>query len=177
MSVVIWALLAVLLIFFIIIGSRIVVKAKAKSKAPKEEKPKEKKEKKVKEPKPPKEKKEKKGKPKKEKHKNEFIRPSDIAWAELREKQKREAELKAQKEAEEAKRNGLAEGESDNPNFTEPDDDWNMDDEKPEPTPTQKPDGTGLTTEKTSEMAEEIKNLSPEMKALLFGDVLDKKTK
>lgn len=170
MSAVWWAIIAIVAIFLVIVVSRLTVKLKQKSKQPKAEKPKKEKVVKEKKEKQPKAEKEPKApKEKKEKHSSEFIRPTDVAWAKLREKQKLEKERKEELAKERAAMHTLGEGESDNPNFVDED---NKEEEKVIPDKPQ-----GLTTEKTSELAEEIKELSPEMKALLFGDVLDKKTK
>ena len=170
MATELWIIIAIVALFLIIVFSRLAVKWKQKSKQPKAEKPKKEKvvkEKKVKE---KKEKTEKEPKPKKEKKEkyNDFIRPSDVAWAKLREKQRLEKERKEKEAQERASMPALAEGVSDNPNFVD------ESGKEVEEKVFEKPQG--LTTEKTSELADEIKNLSPEMKALLFGDVLDKKT-
>ena len=151
MSAVWYAIIAVALLFLIIalLNSRFYTKQGKKDKKPKDKKPKEKKEK---------VKKDKATIGKKEKSSSKFVRPRDLI------KQK-----EAQKEAEKAKQQAeldampkepeLGEGESDNPNFTEP-----------------RLNNTNDNVEKKEEtIADEIKRLSPEMKALIFGDALDKK--
>lgn len=154
MSAIWYAVIAVALLFLIImlLNSRFYRKQGSKGKAPKEKKEKHKKEKKEKV------KKEKAPKEKKEKASSKFVRPRDL----IKQKEAQKAEEEAKRKAEEETKPEapeLGEGESDNPNFTEP------------PLEVKK-DAEGI---KEETLADEIKRLSPEMKALIFGDALDKK--
>ena len=154
MSAIWYAVIAVALLFLIImlLNSRFYRKQGTKEKAPKEKKEKHKKEKKEKV------KKEKAPKEKKEKASSKFVRPRDL----IKQKEAQKAEEEAKRKAEEETKPQapeLGEGESDNPNFTEPALEVKKDAE----------------TTKEETLADEIKRLSPEMKALIFGDALDKK--
>ena len=154
MSAIWYAVIAVALLFLIImlLNSRFYRKQGTKEKAPKEKKEKHKKEKKEKV------KKEKAPKKKKEKASSKFVRPRDL----IKQKEAQKAEEEAKRKAEEETKPQapeLGEGESDNPNFTEPALEVKKDAE----------------TTKEETLADEIKRLSPEMKALIFGDALDKK--
>ena len=136
----------------ILLNSRFYSKQGAKEKAPKEKKEKPKKEKKEKV------KKEKAPKEKKERTSSKFVRPRDLIKQKEAQKAAEEAKRKAEEEAQ-PKAPELGEGESDNPNFTEPSLDVKQE----------------TSTPKEETLADEIKRLSPEMKALIFGDALDKK--
>ena len=157
MSAIWYAVIAVALLFLIImlLNSRFYRKQGTKEKAPKEKKEKHKKEKKEKKEKV---KKEKAPKEKKEKASSKFVRPRDL----IKQKEAQKAEEEAKRKAEEETKPQapeLGEGESDNPNFTEP--------------PLEVKKDSEAIKEET--LADEIKRLSPEMKALIFGDALDKK--
>lgn len=154
MSAIWYAVIAVALLFLIImlLNSRFYRKQGAKDKAPKEKKEKPKKEKKEKV------KKEKVPKEKKEKTSSKFVRPRDLIKQKEAQKAAEEAKRKAEEDAK-PKAPELGEGESDNPNFTEPPLDVKQE----------------AVESKQETLADEIKRLSPEMKALIFGDALDKK--
>ena len=174
---------AILLLFAIIVFYNVRYKMKT---APKKEKPKEEK--------PAKEKKEKVKQEKAEKkpknndnellRKDAFVRPSDIAKqqqairkqqeeerrkAEEQKRAEEEAKMKAEEEArikaeEEARASKVGEGYTSNRDFQGFGDRPLTEGKPDEEVEIIKPD-----------ISEEIKNLSPEMKALLFGDVLKPK--
>ena len=154
MSTIWYVVIAVALLFLIIIllNSRFYSKQGKKDKAPKEKKVKEKKAKKEKV------KKEKAPKEKKAKTSSKFVRPRDLIKQKEAEKVAEEAKMKAEEESKPQKPE-LGEGESDNVNFTEP----TLDVKNDAPIP------------KDETLADEIKRLSPEMKALIFGDALNNK--
>lgn len=156
MAAELWALIAVIGLFLIIIATKFFVVLK---KTLKDKSSQPKKEKKVKE-KKEKVEKEKKEKVKKEKTaKIKYQRPMDIARAKLKERQEAEKLRKEQEAEERAKTPKLGEGESDNVNYQ---------DRKEEKE-------VAEVSEKQKTIADEIKALSPEMKALIFGDTLDRK--
>lgn len=162
------AVFAVILIF----NFRFSLKQKEKSDEPKEKKEKPKKEKA--------EKKRNNGKGDTPEfvRKDQFLRPSDIAKAQQEEKRKlkeqQKAEEEATKKAEEEKRQSekVHEGETDNADFDYAGDAPLSEVESPQENQNESSEDVEIIEPNISE---EIKNLSPEMKALLFGDVLKKK--
>lgn len=163
MSALLYVVLAALVLFGIIVFYNVRYTIKQR---PKQEKSKEKVEKQIK----PKVKKEKKERTKIEMlSKDQFLRPSDIVKKQQEEKRKQLEEQKKLEEAKLAKEmeeqsKKVKEGES---IFTDYEDagDGPLTEEKPEP----------AQTVEDKEISDEIKSLSPELKALLFGDVLKPK--
>lgn len=163
-------ILVVALIFgaIVLYNFRFFLKQKSKNDEPKEKVEKPKKEKIIKEKKV----RDGAGKTPEMLKKDQFLRPSDIAKAQAEEKRKileqQQAEEEQRKKEDEARRDAekIKEGETDNESFQYAGDApfSEVEEKKDEDVEIIEPN-----------ISEEIKNLSPEMKALLFGDVLKQK--